>query len=109
MGGLGSSTGFVIEVEEVIGLIFVGNDWAQDHHDVHVMNTEGKKLAVRRFPEGVAGVSDFHALIAQHAQDPAEVVVGIETDRGPWVAALVAAGYRVYAIGSKRRQILIVV
>ncbi len=26
------------------------------------------------------------------------VVVGIETDRGPWVAALVAAGYQVFAI-----------
>ena len=101
MGGLGSSTGFVIEVEEVIGLIFVGNDWAEDHHDIHVMNTEGKKLAIRRFPEGVAGVSDFHALIAEHAQDPAEVVVGIETDHGLWVASLVAAGYRVYAVNPK--------
>ena len=29
---------------------------------------------------------------------PAEVVVGIETDRGPWVQALIAAGYQVYAI-----------
>jgi transposase len=26
------------------------------------------------------------------------VVVGIETERGPWAAALVAAGYRVFAI-----------
>jgi len=26
------------------------------------------------------------------------VVVGIETDRGPWVQALLAAGYQVYAI-----------
>jgi hypothetical protein len=26
------------------------------------------------------------------------VVVGIETDRGPWVVALVAAAYQVYAI-----------
>jgi len=30
--------------------------------------------------------------------DEAEVLVGIETDRGPWVAALIAAGYRVFAI-----------
>ena len=26
------------------------------------------------------------------------MVIGIETDRGPWVAALVAAGYTVYAV-----------
>jgi hypothetical protein len=29
--------------------------------------------------------------------DPAQVTVGIETDRGLLVEALVAAGYRVYA------------
>ncbi|MET8698022.1 transposase [Kitasatospora sp. NPDC004723] len=28
----------------------------------------------------------------------AQVVVGIETDRGPWVQALIAAGYTVYAV-----------
>ena len=32
---------------------------------------------------------------------PGEVVVGIETDRGPWVSALAAAGYRVYAINPR--------
>lgn len=101
MGGLGSSNRFVIEVEEVIGLIFVGNDWAEDHHDIHVMNAEGKKLAARRFPEGVAGVSAFHAVIAEHATDPHEVLVGIETDHGLWVTSLVAAGYRVYAVNPK--------
>jgi len=79
-------------------VIFVGNDWAEDHHDIHVMNEQGKKLLTRRFPEGVAGVSAFHAVIADHATDPQEVLVGIETDHGLWVASLVAAGYRVYAI-----------
>lgn len=82
-------------------MIFVGNDWAEDHHDIHVMNEQGKKLLTRRFPEGVAGVSAFHAVIADHATDPQEVLVGIETDHGLWVASLVAAGYRVYAINPK--------
>ncbi|MEV0455824.1 IS110 family transposase [Catellatospora methionotrophica] len=42
----------------------------------------------------------LHALIAEHLGDgePSRVVVGIETDRGPWVQALVAAGYQVYAL-----------
>ena len=82
-------------------MIFVGNDWAEDHHDIHVMDADGKKLAARRFPEGVAGVSAFHALIAEHAQEPEEVLLGIETDHGLWVASLVAAGYRVYAVNPK--------
>jgi hypothetical protein len=43
----------------------------------------------------------LQVLIGQHlGEDPegAEVIIGIETDRGPWVAALVAAGYVVYGV-----------
>ena len=79
-------------------MIFVGDDWAEAHHDVHVMNQAGERLASRRLAEGLEGIGGFHDLVACHAEDPAEVVVGIETDRGLWVGALVAAGYQVYAI-----------
>lgn len=82
-------------------MLFVGDDWAEDHHDVEVVDEAGRRLARRRFEEGVAGMAALHALIADHLPEDAEssdVVVGIETDRGPWVAALIAAGYLVYAI-----------
>jgi len=79
-------------------LIFVGDDWAEAHHDICVIDEAGKKLAKRRVPEGLDGVNQLHALVAAHASDPAEVVVGIETDRGLFVQALIAAGYQVYAI-----------
>ena len=61
----------------------------------------GRRLARRRLPEGVDGLAALHALVADHLDEDAEadqVVVGIETDRGPWVQALIAAGYTVYAI-----------
>jgi hypothetical protein len=79
-------------------MIFVGDDWAEDHHDIHVMDSDGKRLAARRLPEGLAGIGGFHDVMASYAQAPAEVVVGIETDRGLWVSALLAAGYTVYAV-----------
>ncbi|MGB2947373.1 MAG: IS110 family transposase [Rhodococcus sp. (in: high G+C Gram-positive bacteria)] len=79
-------------------MIFVGDDWAEDHHDIHVMNADGKRLSSRRIPEGLSGIRVFHDVVASHAHKPAEVVVGIETDRGLWVSALLAAGYEVYAI-----------
>jgi transposase len=79
-------------------MIFVGDDWAETHHDVHVMDGEGQRLASRRLPEGLDGIVGFHELMAGYVDDPAEVVIGIETDRGLWVQALVAAGYQVYAI-----------
>jgi transposase len=81
--------------------LFVGDDWAEDHHDVEVMDEAGKTLARKRVPEGVAGMAQLHGLIGAHLgerADDAEVVVGIETDRGPWVTALVSAGYRVFPV-----------
>lgn len=78
--------------------LFVGDDWAEDHHDIHLMDAEGTKLASRRLPEGLAGIRGFHELVAAHAEDPPEVVIGIETDRGLWVQALAAAGYQVFAV-----------
>ena len=82
-------------------MLFVGDDWAEAHHDIEIQDETGRRLVRRRLPEGVAGMAELHGLIADHLGDgdePAVVVVGIETDRGPWVGALVAAGYQVYAI-----------
>ncbi len=79
-------------------MIFVGDDWAEEHHDVYLMDESGKRLASRRLPEGLTGISQLHELIAGHADEPEQVVIGIETDRGLWVGALTAAGYQVYAV-----------
>src|ERR1039458_6797835 len=81
--------------------LFVGDDWAEDHHDVEVMDERGRVLARARLPEGVAGMARLHELIGEQlgeGADDAEVVIGTETDRGPWAGALVAAGYTVYGV-----------
>jgi transposase len=79
-------------------VIFVGIDWAEAHHDVCVLDHEGGVLIKGRVPDGVEGVSRLHAMVSEHAQEPGEVIVGIEIDRGLLVAALVGAGYHVYAV-----------
>jgi transposase len=96
-----------------VPVLFVGDDWAEDHHDVEILDSSGKRLARARLPEGMAGMTRLHEMIAEHLDEdageaavdpetgmlaPGRVVVGIETDRGPWVAALLAAGYQVFAI-----------
>ena len=81
--------------------LFVGDDWAEDHHDVELMDVQGRVLARKRLPEGAAGMARLHELIGEQLgedADDAEVIIGTETDRGPWVAALVAAGYTVYGV-----------
>lgn len=82
-------------------MIFVGDDWAEDHHDVHLMDEAGARLAWRRLPEGLAGIGELHHLVARYCAEPDQVVIGTETDRGLWVTALTAAGYQVYAINPK--------
>jgi transposase len=86
-------------------VLFVGDDWAEDHHDIELQDEEGQVLARARLPEGIAGITRLHALIGQFAgpdTEPGEVVVGIETDRGLWVTALRAAAYAVYAINPRQ-------
>lgn len=78
--------------------VFIGDDWAEGHHDIHVMDGEGRQLKAGRLDEGVAGISRLHQILADVEARPEDVVVGIETDRGLWVNALVAAGYQVFAI-----------
>jgi len=79
-------------------MVFVGVDWAEAHHDVCVVDEAGKVLGKRRVQDGVEGVRQIHQLLASYAQHPQEVVVGIETDRGLLVGALLATGYQVYAV-----------
>jgi hypothetical protein len=81
-----------------MGKVFVGHDWAEAHHDVHVEGEQGQQLAKARLPEGVEGVARFHELIAGLVDEPGEVTIATETDRGLFVGALVAAGYEVLAV-----------
>jgi transposase len=88
-----------------VAVLFAGDDWAEDHHDVEVQDQSGRVLGRARLAEGVAGITRFHELIGRFADPdagPGQVVIGIETDRGPWVAALIAAGYQVYAVNPRQ-------
>jgi len=98
-----------VEREEAVQVLFVGDDWAEDHHDVEILDSDGKRLGRARLPEGMAGMTRLHEMLAEHLDDAdldsdtgmlavGRVVVGIESDRGPWVGALIAAGYQVFAI-----------
>jgi transposase len=81
-----------------MSMVFLGVDWAEAHHDVCLLDEQGKLLGKRRVVDGLEGVRRLHELVAEHAEEPEQVVVGIETDRGLLVQALLAAGYQVYAV-----------
>lgn len=88
--------------------LFAGDDWAEDHHDVEVMDASGRRLAKARLPEGVAGMARLHAIVGQTAgeeADEAELLVGIETDRGPWPGPSARRpGHAAYGSVPERRE-----
>jgi len=79
-------------------VIFVGIDWSESHHDVCVIDVDGRLLAKGRVPDGVDGLARLHELVAAHTEDASGVAIGIEIDRGLLVGALVGAGYAVHAV-----------
>jgi transposase len=79
-------------------MLFLGIDWGEAHHDLCLLDQDGMVLGARRIADGLAGVGELRALVAAHAEDPTQVAVGIETDRGLLVGALAAAGYQVYSV-----------
>lgn len=79
-------------------MVLVGIDWSEKWHDVCLMDEGGQVLGRRRIDDSLAGLTLLQALIAEHAEDPAEVVVGIETPHGLLLRGLRAAGYAIYAV-----------
>jgi hypothetical protein len=41
-------------------VLFVGDDWAEAHHDIEIEDEAGRVLARRRLPEGLAGITTLH-------------------------------------------------
>jgi Transposase len=79
-------------------MLYLGIDWGEHHHDLCLLDQDGMVLGARRIVEGLTGVAELHALLVSHTEDPTQVAVGIETDRGLLVGALLAAGCQVYAV-----------
>lgn len=80
--------------------IFCGIDWSEQHHQVALVDVEGRVLVNRRISDNVTGFAELVGLLAEHdAQAP--VPVALETDRGLLAAGLVAAGRQVFSINPK--------
>ena len=79
--------------------LFCGIDWATDHHDVAVVDDDGRVVARGRVGNDAAGFAKVLTLLAE-AGDTAKqpIPVAIETDRGLWVAALRETGRVIYPI-----------
>ncbi|GAA3858724.1 hypothetical protein GCM10022380_89360 [Amycolatopsis tucumanensis] len=65
--------------------LFCGIDWAEGHHDLAVVDADGKLMAKKRINEDVSGFAELADLLTElgdTAEDP--IPVAIETPRACW-------------------------
>ncbi|WP_081235547.1 IS110 family transposase [Streptomyces viridosporus] len=86
-------------IVELPAPVFCGIDWAEDHHDIALVDAGGNQLAKMRISDDAAGFTQLTALLTEHGDsDVAPIPVAIETSRGLLVACLRATGRPVFAI-----------
>ena len=79
--------------------VYCGIDWAEDHHDIALVDRDGKLLARRRVSDDAAGLTGLLDLLADHGDNADDLIpVAIETPRGLLVACLRATGRQVYPV-----------
>jgi hypothetical protein len=79
--------------------VYCGIDWAEGHHDIALVDDDGKLIAKRRINESLGGLAELTAMLAgagDRVEEP--IPVAIETPRGLLVAVLRATGRPVYPI-----------
>jgi len=81
--------------------IYVGIDWADDHHDVHITDGSSKSLTSFRIAHSYEGVEKLKNRLVKFTNNPEDVLVAIESHHGLLIYALLEAGYRVYPINPK--------
>ena len=81
--------------------ITCGIDWAEAHHDVALVDEDGRAIARARIGADVAGFTELVELIADHGGSPDKTPIAIETDKNLLVVALAGAGFTVYPINPR--------
>ena len=67
--------------------LYCGIDWATQHHDVAVIDDDGRVIARGRVSNDAAGFAALLTLLAEAGDSAAHLIpVGIESDRDPWLA-----------------------
>jgi transposase len=85
-------------MEKVVA-VFCGIDWAEEHHDVALVDGGGTLVAKRRISDDAAGFTDLVQLLADAGDtEDQRIPVAIETNRGLLVACLRATGRQVFTI-----------
>lgn len=82
-------------------MLYVGIDWASDHHDAAALSPSGEQLLKVRVSHSADGFSELGRELAKLGVPPGEIAVAIEMHEGPLVLWLLDQGYVVYGINPR--------
>jgi transposase len=89
---------------------YAGIDWADDHHDVAVIDESGQRVDTLRVEHSAKGLQDLvvylqgftlRRVAPDAAPDPEQLACIIETTRGLLISTLLEAGFPVYPVNPK--------
>ncbi len=79
---------------------YAGFDWAKDHHDVVVVDQQGKIIKDLTFEHNAQGWSKWKELVAAYRR----LAVAIETNQGAAIEQLLESGVAVYPVNPKSAE-----
>ena len=82
-------------------MIYAGIDWADDHHDLVVIDETAKTLGSLRVAHSVEGLAELVAFLEGLCPDLTQLACVVETNRGLLIAALLDASLSVYPVNPK--------
>ena len=82
-------------------MFYAGIDWADDHHDVVVIDDTGKTLGSLRVAHNLSGLSQLNSFLKEFTTDQAQLACVIETNQGLLITNLLEAGWAVYPVNPK--------
>jgi len=80
---------------------YAGIDWSDQHHDLVVIDADGRKVVSRRFAHSAEGLADLTTFLRAQVQELDQLACIIETTQGLLIAALLEAGLAVYPVNPK--------
>lgn len=80
----------------------MGVDWANDSHQVCVLDAEGKKITEFSVEHSSEGMNNLATRLLELCADPASVAVAVELSRGALVEGLLERGVSVFTVNPKQ-------
>jgi len=82
-------------------MFYIGIDWADDHHDIYIIDEEGSKIDSFRIEHNPKGLSFLRERIRSLQVSKSQLLFAIETHKNLLVDFLLDEGYTIYSINPK--------